>query len=919
MTGIRISFILPALLIAATTANTAHGQFGGFGFGGGLAGPFDNERLVDSGQGVMVAWSENKDELRGFSDTKGEWTLLKIEPQEQVVPVVEGAVAAVKLSDGMAAYSGETGTWDVVRLPADSDAQPFLSENRVQFLDSDHLYTFAASTGRWTSPTDERLQRVNEQIRLPEMIRGNQADALRKAFEQAPVVVDRFMLSGSPEGPLLLVDTRKSDVERVREIVAQFIADDPAHGGQPQNAPVPADAVTRELKFKHVKPLQMLPRVEELLNARGMWAHDINENSFNVTGTPEALDRLEQKTRELDTAENAEEWAKLPAQGREVLNVRPFGPMVGGPSAGTVVAGSADLAGFGQPRLDPLEQRALELARKVREAGEPTGEQQAELRNLVTQSLEARLQQQAAQVQQLTEKLEKVRSALDQRQQNKDRIIQRRVEELLDPSVNWESLTSRSAPVTIATTGAPIGLAGPAHIPLGMPAGVASDLFGNATSVDPISVAGSPSGGIRPRDELFTELKKQYRQASTSRDSILDNLKRIETDESEYNVEAARREVARLRTLLQNQLTEWKQVWRDYESGSRLLELNVEEANTSASADLKQAERMRQLAEKDAVAANEVRKVEATLSLSQVRLRRAEEHLRAYKSLAEDAPYLNPSTFDVSQVLEPDSGRNEDAAAFSDNALRPFPDADNSDTATRAAGSVTYERRNAVTSADAAPADRLPGIDPELIADMRSRLEGAHSEVARYAKSFPAGAKLVRLLEKPVAEWTADEKAGLQELARASFVRVEIPEGNEVTEEWRKKQFEFNMPVSVIRENALRLKENKTAWDRAWTDYQSRVRLLNLDVQEAELVLKQRLEEWGVAEMANEKSSSRAFTPTEMSARERAHAHAQIAVQRATERLQQLTDIVEMQPELNPDHFTMPEGVEDVLPAPGDN
>ena len=832
MTGIRISFILPVLLIAATTANTAHAQFGGGDFGGDGRGSFPgqgfdgNERLVDSGQ-VMVTWSEHKDELRGFSQTKGEWTLLKIEPQKQVVPVMVGVgvVAAVKLSGGMAAYSGETGTWDVVKLPANSDAQPTVTANRVQFRDSDHLYTFAASTGRWTSPTDERLQRATETIRLPTMIRGNQVDALRQAFDKASVVVDRFMLSGSPEGPLLVVDTRKSDVERVREIVEQFVTDHAARDAPTIAAPSPADV-------RGSKP--------------------------------------------------------------------------------------AEFPSFIQPVVDPAEQQALDLARTLRDAGKPTDEQQAELKELVLQSLEARFQQQANQVQQLTEKLEKVRSALEQRQQNKDRIIQRRVEELLDPSVNWASLTSRSAPVNVAATGTPIGLAGPAHIPMGSPAAVSPDLFGNATSADPLSVAGSASGGIRPRDELFTELTKQHRKATVSRSSILDNLRLIETDESDYNVEAARKEVDRWRDTLRGQLTEWKQVWRDYESGIRLLELDVEGARAMLMADENYAQRLRDAAGKHPVSSSQVRKVEDRVYVSQLQVQGTEERLRFYKSLAEDAPYLDPGTFDVSQVLEPDSGRNQGSATPTDDSRIPVSHTDNSDAATRVADSVTYERRNAVTSADVAPADRLPGIDPELIADMRSRLEGAHSEVERYAKSFSAGAKLVRLLEKPVAEWTADEKAGLQELARASFVRIEVPEGDDWTEEWRKKQFEFNMPVSVIHENELRLKENKTAWDRAWTDYQSRVRLLNLDVQEAELVLKQRREELGVAITANQKGGGRTFTRTEMSARELAAAHAQIAVQRATERLRQLTDIVAKQLELDPTKFTMPEGIEDAIQASGD-
>ncbi|MEZ6133025.1 MAG: hypothetical protein R3C59_30505 [Planctomycetaceae bacterium] len=471
---------------------------------------------------------------------------------------------------------------------------------------------------------------------------------MRKAFEQAAVVVGPFMLSGSPTGPLLLVDTRKSDVERVREIVEQFIADHPAHGGQPQNAPVPEDAVTRELKFQHVKPLQVLPRVEEELRSRGMWPHNINDNRFQVTGTPEGLDRLEQKAKELDIAENAEAWAKLPAQGRKVLNLGGAGPgMIPHGFPPTVFDNRS------QPRLDPLEQRALELARTLRDAGQPTDEQKAQLQKLVTQSLEARLQQLATQVQQLTEKLEKVRSALEQRQQNKDRIIQRRVEELLDPSVDWETLTSTPNRTPPAAT--PIGLPGTPHLPYGASVRKANDAISRSSNPDQFSPGGTfdvPSEAenipelteLKPRAELFEELKKAYRRADLTRESMRKSQAATKSD-SEDNAPQAEQEVKRLQSTLNEAMTDWKQVWRDYESGIRVLEIDVEEAKTRVANDLEQCERMRRLAAKAAVAANEVQEREATLALSQLGRRRAEERLALYKSIIEDAPHLDPGQF----------------------------------------------------------------------------------------------------------------------------------------------------------------------------------------------------------------------------------------------------------------------------------
>ena len=134
------------------------GGGGGFAGSGGYGGGLNtSERLVSSVQ-VMIGWSAEKDELRGFSNSLGEWAILKVPVQPQIVPVAGGDVAAVRLQNAMAAYSGANGRWDLVTLPKESKAVPVLHEHVAQFQDGEHLYTFAAAKGMWTSPTDDDLQ-----------------------------------------------------------------------------------------------------------------------------------------------------------------------------------------------------------------------------------------------------------------------------------------------------------------------------------------------------------------------------------------------------------------------------------------------------------------------------------------------------------------------------------------------------------------------------------------------------------------------------------------------------------------------------------------------------------------------------------------------------------------------------------------
>jgi hypothetical protein len=151
----------------AAGLNNSYGGFGGGEYEAGGFGGFGGtktERLI-VGNNIMISWSKDNDELRGFSQKTGEWTNLKIEKQEKLVPVVSTDVAAVRVGDTMAAYSGSTGTWDVLRLSENSKAEPTVYTTHVQTTDNDYLYTFAAAKGKWTSPNDPEFQSSTGEFR----------------------------------------------------------------------------------------------------------------------------------------------------------------------------------------------------------------------------------------------------------------------------------------------------------------------------------------------------------------------------------------------------------------------------------------------------------------------------------------------------------------------------------------------------------------------------------------------------------------------------------------------------------------------------------------------------------------------------------------------------------------------------------
>jgi hypothetical protein len=128
----------------------------------------------------MITWSENNDEVRGFSNSKGDWEVLKIVKQDVIIPVVGDEVAAVRIGDSMAAFSATKAQWDVIKLSEGSKAVPSVFKGHVTVEDNGHLYTFAEGKGRWTSPTDPELQPATKLLSGI----GRQIPFDREAFDQ---------------------------------------------------------------------------------------------------------------------------------------------------------------------------------------------------------------------------------------------------------------------------------------------------------------------------------------------------------------------------------------------------------------------------------------------------------------------------------------------------------------------------------------------------------------------------------------------------------------------------------------------------------------------------------------------------------------------------------------------------------------
>ena len=157
-----------------------------------------SDRLMAHGS-IMIAWSETNDELRGTSNKMGQWENLKIEQQATITPILADTVAAVRMVDSIAAYSGETGSWDWIALAKDSTATISMHKDFILLEGGEHVYTFYANFGVWTSPTDPDLQPMEAKYRFPKT-RG-------KIFNDLTL-----WLSSLPKNKVYDIESSRSDI-----------------------------------------------------------------------------------------------------------------------------------------------------------------------------------------------------------------------------------------------------------------------------------------------------------------------------------------------------------------------------------------------------------------------------------------------------------------------------------------------------------------------------------------------------------------------------------------------------------------------------------------------------------------------------------------------------------------------------------
>lgn len=332
-----------------------------------------------------------------------------------------------------------------------------------------------------------------------------------------------------------------------------------------------------------------------------------------------------------------------------------------------------------QRAFQHAEQKTIELARRA--ADQSNDDQlRAELSLAVDESFEARRRLQEAELDRMKQKLETLENTIRNRNRIRNRIVKRRVEELLDPAVNWDSVSNATGFKRRVSSpgGTPVGIPGPPHIPLGRPAGdpaAPSSVSRNVTSdeknnldVDPAETLKKLSDARRfaeialqaqkdAQAELTTALrpledwKAEWRDRYGDEDD-LDIDAELTEERRESLIETRRKGVARRQMELDEFMGKWRQQWDAYQSRIRSLQLDVDQAKFEYDAAAEDLSRMKRLADRNAVAVRELRKSEQAMTALEFELKRAQERLAYLRTVETGAPNLNPATLDLSESDE---------------------------------------------------------------------------------------------------------------------------------------------------------------------------------------------------------------------------------------------------------------------------
>ncbi len=205
---------------------------------------------------------------------------------------------------------------------------------------------------------------------------------------------------------------------------------------------IPTPPIMRRIPFKHAQAADALRILQQLSNGQldGI-AVDERTNSLIVMEHQTNTSELEEACKFLDTE---------PAVNLPVKAPSPYGPK---PVAGSPPQAQTFNFSIGfergesietfKQRYHDLEQQAHQLADKLKQSKSLSESDRIELQQAVRKSFEARQALQRAELADLAQRMQSMQQSIDMRDKLADKVIVRRVEDLLNPDLKWDLLAAK--------------------------------------------------------------------------------------------------------------------------------------------------------------------------------------------------------------------------------------------------------------------------------------------------------------------------------------------------------------------------------------------------------------------------------------------------------------------------------------------
>jgi hypothetical protein len=418
---------------------------------------------------IMVSWSEGRDVAWGFSKSLGKWASQKIDPPapDSKGLAVDDELAVWRVNSAYYAFSGKTGTWDVLRLPEGHSPPQVLDSGFSRVHDGDDLFTFSAATGRWSSPTGIPAAQQAEAADDLELKKREIEGQYNSAHENL-LAVEQQLTEGGRN--LSSEERRRLEVEQAKlrpqvksfadqlEMINQRLGQVNRAGESEATTRAPTGAGTPSAGSR-IEPAAGLGAREKqfvVLHLKYLQAATADRMIRQLFPVSVAAD---ERTNSLVVSADSDTLEKVKAMLAEIDREPP-------PQAQSATWSSTKSSEWAAKKPDELaaryeakEREAQRLATQIRELQTAPKEHagaikdlSAQLRRVVGEAFAERQQLHRAEVGQLQQRVAGIEQRLKTRGQFSKEIIERRIKDLLNPNLQWETTATSSPKASAANT-----------------------------------------------------------------------------------------------------------------------------------------------------------------------------------------------------------------------------------------------------------------------------------------------------------------------------------------------------------------------------------------------------------------------------------------------------------------------------------